>query len=149
MYGVVLLFVKVVTAAAAAAALGCLFVMLFVVIDLFIFALAACLCGWRIRSAWRGTADNDDGHGDDATRLCVCLAARVGRLWRTSAWARAERAFVFRSCRLAGGCLGGGRFARSLVLVVSASVASALLRDGWARVGGWVGRWVGRCQCSV
>ena len=73
------MFVKVVTAAAAAAALGCLFVMLFVVIDLFIFALAACLCGWRIRSAWRGTADNDDGHGDDATRLCVfggaCWAA--------------------------------------------------------------------------
>ena len=76
------MFVKVVTAAAAAAAaaLGCLFVMLFVVIDfVFIFALAACLCGWRIRSARRGTADNDDGHGDDATRLCVfggaCWAA--------------------------------------------------------------------------
>jgi hypothetical protein len=49
--------------------------MLFVVIDLFIAALAACLCGWLIH----GTADNDNGHGDDATRLRVfggaCWAA--------------------------------------------------------------------------
>ncbi len=43
-----------------------LFVLLFVVIDLFIAALAACLCGWMIHSARHGTAD-DDGHGDDAT----------------------------------------------------------------------------------
>ncbi len=53
--------------------------MLFVVIDLFIVALAACLCCWLIRSARHGTADNDDGHGDDATRLRVfggaCWAA--------------------------------------------------------------------------
>ncbi len=53
--------------------------MLFVVIDLFIAALAACLCGWLIRSARHGTADNNDGHGDDATRLRVfggaCWAA--------------------------------------------------------------------------
>ncbi len=62
MYGVVLLFVKIATAA---------FVVLFVVIDSFIGALAAGLCGWLIRSARHGTAVNDDGHGDDATRLCV------------------------------------------------------------------------------
>ncbi len=43
MYGVVLLFVKI--AKAAAAAIACLFVMFFVVIDSFIAALAACLCG--------------------------------------------------------------------------------------------------------
>ncbi len=29
------------------------------------------LCGWLIRSARHGTADNDDGHCDDATRLRV------------------------------------------------------------------------------
>jgi hypothetical protein len=56
-----------------------LFVMLFVVIDLFIAAFTACLCGWLIRSARHGTADNDDGHGDDATCFCVfggvCWAA--------------------------------------------------------------------------
>ncbi len=46
--------------------------------------------------------------------------------------ARAARAFVFRSCRVVGGSLGVGRFARSLALVASASVASALLRDRWA-----------------
>jgi hypothetical protein len=46
-------------------------VMLFVVADLFIAVFAACLCGWLIRSARHGTADNDDGHGDDATRLRV------------------------------------------------------------------------------
>jgi hypothetical protein len=45
--------------------------MLFVVIDLFVAALAACLCGWLIRSARHGTADNGDGHGDDSTRLRV------------------------------------------------------------------------------
>jgi hypothetical protein len=53
--------------------------MLFVVIDLFTAALAAGLCGWLIRSARHGTADNDDGHDDDATRLRVfggaCWAA--------------------------------------------------------------------------
>jgi hypothetical protein len=56
-----------------------LFVMLFVGIDLFIAALAACMCGWLMRSARHGTADNDDAHGDDATRLRVfggaCWAA--------------------------------------------------------------------------
>ncbi len=62
------MFVKIATAAAAAALVR-LFVMLFVVIDLFVAALAACLCGWLIRSARHGTADNDDGHGEDATRL--------------------------------------------------------------------------------
>ncbi len=74
-----LLFLKIATAAAAAAALVRLFVMLFVVIDLFVAALAACLCGWLIRSVRHGTADNDDGHGDDLTRLRVfggaCWAA--------------------------------------------------------------------------
>ncbi len=49
------------------------------VIDLFIGALAAGLCGWLTRSARPGTADNGDGHGDDATRLRVfggaCWAA--------------------------------------------------------------------------
>ncbi len=44
--------------------------------------------------------------------------------------------------------MGVGRFARSLVLVPSASVASALLRDGWARVGGLVGGRVAM-QCVV
>jgi hypothetical protein len=56
-----------------------LFVMLFVVIDLVIAALAACLRDWLIGSARHGTPDNDDGHGDDATRLrlfgCACWAA--------------------------------------------------------------------------
>ncbi len=56
-----------------------MFVMLFLVIDLFIAALAASVCGWLIRWARRGTADNNDGHGDDATRLRVfggaCWAA--------------------------------------------------------------------------
>ncbi len=37
------------------------------------------MCGWLIRSARHGTADNDDGHGDDASRLRVfggaCWAA--------------------------------------------------------------------------
>jgi hypothetical protein len=45
--------------------------MLFEVIDLFVAALAACLRVWLIRSARHGLADNDDGHGDDATRLRV------------------------------------------------------------------------------
>jgi hypothetical protein len=66
MYGVVL-------ATAAAAAL----VLLFVVNDLFIAALAACLCGWLIRSARHGTADNDDGRGDDATLMPACVWRRV------------------------------------------------------------------------
>ncbi len=47
-----------------------LFVML-LVIDSSIAVLAARLCGWLIRSARHGTADNDDGHGDDATCLRV------------------------------------------------------------------------------
>ncbi len=55
-----------------------MFVMLFA-IDLLMAALAACLYDWLIRSARHGTADNDDGHGDDATRLRVfggaCWAA--------------------------------------------------------------------------
>jgi hypothetical protein len=46
-----------------------------VVTILFIAALAACLCDWLIH----GTSDNNDGHGDDATRLRVfggaCSAA--------------------------------------------------------------------------
>jgi hypothetical protein len=75
MHGVVLLFVNIATAARGA----CLFVILFVVIEFFIAALAAFLCGWLIRSARHGTADNDDGHGDNATRLRVfggtCWAA--------------------------------------------------------------------------
>jgi hypothetical protein len=74
-YGIALLFVTIATAAAAA--LVCLFVMLFVVIDLFVAALAACFCGWLIRSARHGTADNGDGHGDDATRLPACVWRRV------------------------------------------------------------------------
>jgi hypothetical protein len=66
MYGVVLLF-------------DFLFCCSFLVIHLFIAALAACLCRWLIRSERHGAADNDDGHGDDATRLRVfggaCWAA--------------------------------------------------------------------------
>jgi hypothetical protein len=50
----------------------------FVVIDLFIAAMAACLCGWLIRSARHGTADNDDGHGHDATRMRVCWRRVLG-----------------------------------------------------------------------
>jgi hypothetical protein len=42
---------------------------LFVVIDLIIAVLADCLCVWLIRSARHGTADNDDGHCDDATHV--------------------------------------------------------------------------------
>ncbi len=52
-----------------------MFVMLFVVIEYFIAALAVCLCGWLIRSARHRTADNDDGHGDDATHLRVFAGA--------------------------------------------------------------------------
>jgi hypothetical protein len=48
---------------------ACSFGMLFVVVDLIIAALAACLCGWLIGLARHGTVDNDDGHCDDATRL--------------------------------------------------------------------------------
>ncbi len=72
MYGVVLLFVKIATAAAAA-----LVFLLFVVIDLFMAALAARSCGWLIRSARHGTADNDDVNGDNATRLPACVWRRV------------------------------------------------------------------------
>jgi hypothetical protein len=76
MYGVVVLFVKLATAAALA--LVCLFVVLFVVINFFIAAWAACLCGRLIRSARHGTADNDDGHGGDLTRLrVICGACRA------------------------------------------------------------------------
>jgi hypothetical protein len=103
-----------------------------------------------LRLARHGTADDDDGHGDDVTRLRVfdgvCWSAfadvRLGA-------ARAGRAFVLRTCCLVGGCLGVGPVARSLVLAASASVASALLRPGCAREGGWVGRWAGRWQCNV
>ncbi len=53
--------------------------MMFMVIILFIAALAACLCGLLIRSARRGTADNGDGHDNDTTHLRVfggaCWAA--------------------------------------------------------------------------
>jgi hypothetical protein len=42
-YGVVLIMVKIATAAKASHL--CLFVMMFVAIDVFIAALAACLCG--------------------------------------------------------------------------------------------------------
>jgi hypothetical protein len=76
MYALVLSFVKI--AAAAAAALVCLFVVLFVVIDLFIAAVAACLCGWLLRSSRHGTADNDNGDGDDATRLRLCWRRVLG-----------------------------------------------------------------------
>jgi hypothetical protein len=83
MYGVVLLFVKIATAAAFVCLFVCLFVMLFVVTGLFISVWAACV-GWLIRSARHGTADNDDGHGDDATRLRVfggaCRTALADRL---------------------------------------------------------------------
>ncbi len=65
-YGVVLLFVKIATAAAA---LVRVFFVLFVVIDWFIAALAACLCGWLVCSARHGTADIDDGHGAADVRL--------------------------------------------------------------------------------
>jgi hypothetical protein len=75
---------------------------------------------------------------------CVCLAARDGRLWRTSAWARAVGAFVFRSCCVVGGCWGTGRFARSLVLVAFASAAVT----GRVGAGGLVGGQVAR-QCVV
>ncbi len=55
-----------------------MFVMLFMVIELLIAALAVRFCCWLIRSA-HGTVDNDDGHGDDATFLRVfggaCWAA--------------------------------------------------------------------------
>ena len=45
-----------------------------VVIDLVFAALAACLL---VRSARHGTAHNDDGHVDDATRLPACVRRRV------------------------------------------------------------------------
>jgi hypothetical protein len=47
-------------ATSAAAALVCSFVVLIVLLDLFIAAVAACLCGWLIRWARHGTADNDE-----------------------------------------------------------------------------------------
>ncbi len=70
----------------AAAGRACKFACMFVrtlllasdvVIDLVFAALAACLCGLLIRSARHGTADNDDGHVDDATRLPACVWRRV------------------------------------------------------------------------
>ncbi len=39
------------------------------------------MCGWLIRSARHGAADNDDGHGDDAPRLRVF----GGACWAASA----------------------------------------------------------------
>ncbi len=78
--------------AAAGAVLVCLFVILFVVIVFFIAALAAGLCGWLICSARRGTSENDDGHGDDVTRLRVF----GGACWAALAYVRlgARRACV-------------------------------------------------------
>jgi hypothetical protein len=76
---------------AAEASFVCLFVMLIVVIGLFIAGLTARLCGWLIRSALHGMVDNDDGHGDDATRLRVFdfVATRLrvcgGACWAASA----------------------------------------------------------------
>ncbi len=104
MYRVGFLLVKIATAAAAA--LVCLFVMMFVVIVLFIAALAACLCGLLFRSAWHGTADNDDGHGDDATRLRVfggaCWAALANaRLGSRSACVGVQ---ILPLCRRMFGC---------------------------------------------
>ncbi len=101
-----------------------MYVMLFVVIDFSIAALAVCLCGWLIRSARHGTADNDDGHGDDATRLRVfggacwsALAADV-RFGARSACVRVQTSCWWRPRWWRPLCCGtGGR--------------------GW--VGGWAG----------
>ncbi len=85
MYGVVLLFVKIATAAeaaaVAAAALVCLFVCHVVcVIDLFIAALVACLRGWLIRSARHGTAWRTTTTVTATTRP-ACLRVFGGACW--------------------------------------------------------------------
>ncbi len=147
----------------AAASFVCLFVMLIVVIGLFIAGLTARLRGWLIRSAVHGMADNDDGHGDDAfgcvfwttsRRACVCVAAHVGRLWRTSAWARAGRAFVFQILPL-GWRVFGCWTVRPEPRVGGVRVGGVRVAVG--RVGadgrGWVGEWAGcnavRPWCNV
>jgi hypothetical protein len=116
-----------------------LFAVWFVVIDLFFVALAACLCGWLIRSARHGTADFD-GHGDDATRLRVfggvCWAALADiRLGARRACVRVEiLPLVWRKFGCWVGCpeprVGGVRVGG--VHVVAG-------RAGRAGAGGWVG----------
>jgi hypothetical protein len=84
-----------------------------------------------------------DRLGDDVTRLRVF----GGASWVALADVRlgARRSCVRVKISPLGWRLFGWTVSRSLVLVASASVASALLQDGWARLGGQVGRWLGRC----
>ncbi len=56
------------------------FLMLFVVIDLFIAALAACLCGWLIRSARHGTARRTTTTATATTRP-ACLRVFDAACW--------------------------------------------------------------------
>jgi hypothetical protein len=119
-------------------------VVLFVVIV--IAALAACLCGWLIRSARDGTADNDDGHGDDATRLRVFGGVRWAALADVRLVARSKcvRVYILPLGWQVVGCwtvcpeprVGGVRVGG--VRVVAGRVGA-----------GGVGRWVGRWQYSV
>jgi hypothetical protein len=132
--------------------------MLIVVIGLFIAGLTACLCGRLIRSALHGMADNDDGHGDDATHLRVLdyVATRLrvcGGICRTpltDVRLGASRACV-RALDLAAWLAGVG-------VLDGSPGASCWWRSrrwrprccgtggrGWA----WVGRCAGRWQCSV
>jgi hypothetical protein len=127
-----------------------LFVMSFVVIDLFIAAWVACLCGRLICSARHGTADNDDCHGDDATRLRVF----GGVYWASLAdvrWGARSRCvrLDLRVCgvrvvgvRVVAGQVGaggwvGGQLAMqgvvvTLLLLLWRQMCAAAGRRGWA-----------------
>jgi hypothetical protein len=125
---------------------ACFVVLLFVAIGLFIAALAACLCGWLIRSARHGTADNDDGHGDDAT----CLRVFGGACWaaladvRLGARRRCDRVYILpRGWRVFGCWTVFPEPRVSGVRVVGARVVA-----GRVGAGGWVGGQVAM-QCVV
>ena len=100
-------------------------------------------------AARHGTADNDDGHGDDATRLPACVWRRVlgGFGGRPLGRAQDVRSVLDLAARLAGVCVLDGLPGASCWL----RPRSWRLRccGTGVLVGGWVGRWVGRWRYSV